>query len=110
MWMINKDGSGLIRLIDDAQWAAPMWSPDGQLIAFAGGWDGGIFVMNVEGSEVTRLTDFGMNAVWSPDGTQIAFESSRDGNSEIYIMDADGSNPVNITKHLADDSFPSWGR
>lgn len=46
--------------------------------------------------------------VWSPDGTRIAFESLRDGNSEIYVMDADGSNQVNLTRHEADDHAPSW--
>lgn len=34
---------------------------------------------------------------WSPDGTKIAFASERDGNYEIYLMDADGSNPTKIS-------------
>ena len=28
--------------------------------------------------------------------------------SEIYVMDADGSNPQNLTNNPADDGFPSW--
>ena len=32
------------------------------------------------------------NPAWSPDGTRLAFASARDGNSEIYVMNADGSN------------------
>ena len=40
---------------------------------------------------------------------KIAFTSDRDGNSEIYVMDADGSNPVNLTKNQARrDTGPSW--
>jgi len=39
---------------------------------------------------------------------KIAFRSNRDGNNEIYIMNADGSNPKNITNHLDDDYDPSW--
>jgi hypothetical protein len=46
--------------------------------------------------------------VWSPEGTRIAFESRRDGNSEIYVMEADGSNQVNLTRHEADDHAPAW--
>ena len=39
---------------------------------------------------------------------QIAFTSGRDGNSEIYVMDADGKNQRNLTNHPAGDSQPSW--
>jgi len=38
----------------------------------------------------------------------IAFESTRDGNSEIYVMNADGSNPHNLTNNPADDFSPVW--
>ena len=44
----------------------------------------------------------------SPDGTMVAFTSFRDGNKEVYIMDADGGNPVNLTRHDAFDSAPAW--
>ena len=44
----------------------------------------------------------------SPDGTRVAFSSFRDGNKEIYVMDADGGHPVNLTRHDAFDSSPAW--
>jgi Tol biopolymer transport system component len=50
--------------------------------------------------------DFDPN--WSPDGTFIAFASNRDGNLEIYIMNADGNKPTNLTNDLADDASPDW--
>jgi Tol biopolymer transport system component len=46
---------------------------------------------------------------WSPDGSQIAFRSERDGNGEIYVMDADGSDETNLTRHRANDRDPNWG-
>jgi TolB protein len=38
------------------------------------------------------------NPAWSPDGSKIAFQSDRDGNFEVYVMNADGSDQVNLTK------------
>ena len=44
------------------------------------------------------------------DVMKIAFTSNRDGNSEIYVMNADGTNPVRLTKNPASDSGPTWSR
>lgn len=70
-------------------------APPGGRIAFSGGRANNtdIYVMNVDGSGLTRLTtdpapDF--DPTWSPDGARIAFRSARDGNDEIYVMNADG--------------------
>jgi Tol biopolymer transport system component len=38
----------------------------------------------------------------------IAFASDRDGNSEIYVMNGDGSQQVNITNNEAADQDPWW--
>ncbi len=34
----------------------------------------------------------------------IVFRSGRDGNLEIYVMDADGGNPINLTQNPASDA------
>ena len=39
---------------------------------------------------------------------RIVFTSTRDGNSEIYVMDADGGNQERLTNHPAADSNPTW--
>jgi Tol biopolymer transport system component len=39
---------------------------------------------------------------------KIAFETLRDGNFEIYVMNADGSNPVNLTNSAGDDLDPAF--
>lgn len=56
--------------------------------------------------------------VWSPDGKQIAFESDRAGNSDIYVMNADGSNLRPLTSdpfamlylpgRSPSDATPNW--
>lgn len=47
-----------------------------------------------------------MFAQWSPDGKKIAFTSDRDGDPEIYVMNADGSRPVRLTRVPGRDAHP----
>ena len=69
--------------------------------------------MDADGSNLTRLTtsykDDGYPA-WSPAGSKIAFNSNRDGRKyDIFAMDADGNNQINITKcRKSSDSYPAW--
>lgn len=97
-----------------------VWSPDGSRLAFVrGGAEGGgdaIWVMDADGSDQRQLTDPRVGAdgvpaldqapAWSPDGRRIAFASTRDGaESEIYVMDADGSDQTRLTEtppHVTD--------
>jgi Tol biopolymer transport system component len=70
--------------------------------------------MDPDGGDLRRLTDnscWDDDPVWSPDGSRIAFASDCDGNFEVYIMDADGSNRVRLTKSpdgLDDNRFADW--
>ncbi len=45
---------------------------------------------------------------WSPDGKKIVFTSMRDGQSDIYVMNSDGTDQKNLTHHPAGDSEPQW--
>jgi Tol biopolymer transport system component len=88
---------------DDAE---PVWGPDGR-IAFASNRDNNsricdrdcnyeLYVMDADGSHVTRLTndpDATVPLQWSPDGTKILFARFDNvGVDTLFVMDADGSN------------------
>ena len=59
---------------------------------------------------ISALLVLGSTAVWakSPETAKVAFMSKRDGNAEIYIMNPDGSEQVNLTRHPAADYNPAW--
>ncbi len=44
----------------------------------------------------------------APTTAKVVFTSNRDGNSEIYVMNPDGSQQVNLTEHPAADFDPVW--
>ena len=57
--------------------------------------------MHANGANLINLTQHlksDRSPDWSPDGSRIAFSSDRDGDYEIYVMDADGTNPVQLTE------------
>jgi Tol biopolymer transport system component len=81
----------------------------------------GIYVVNPDGTGLTRITnnpglgDF--DPAWSPDGTKIAFASFRDEprnlcdftcNTEIYVVNADGSGQTRLTNTPSRDEAPTW--
>ena len=127
---MNADGTGQVPLtstIFPVTNETPAWSPDGTKIAFTSNRTGigraEIWVMNADGTNPVRLTVsvqfsgsslFGIDfsPAWSPDGTKIVFYSTRDNvaSSEIYVMNADGSNQVRITNDNAEDRDPVWTR
>ena len=44
----------------------------------------------------------------APTTAKILFTSSRDGNYEVYMMNPDGSEQINLTQHRANDLNPVW--
>jgi WD40 repeat protein len=127
------EGSGYswyrVRLGDIEGWAAGA-SLDGEpwlvpvrngVIAFARAAEGGIgeAIVTVGPDGTTGETYLFANPglgqyedlTWSPDGTRLAFvatPSAGNGSTEIYTIEADGSNLVQITQNEVDDDSPAW--
>jgi TolB protein len=67
--------------------------------------------MDNDGTNIEQLTDndvYDRSPCWSPDGTKIAFQSG--GPYKIWVMDADGSNPRQLTTspNSFSDGDPAW--
>jgi tricorn protease len=100
VWITDLDGQHPRRLTaQKGRKLNPMFSPDGQSVAFSGNYDGNlsVYVLPISGGSPQRLTyhpseDFVRG--WTPDGTQIVFASARESISararRLYTVPMDG--------------------
>jgi len=103
LFVVSPDGSGLT-MVGKRRSCDASVSPDGSKIAFVR-FDKNlrhpnVWVMNSDGTGLTPITDDGHSTgpSWSPDGARIAFiRSGGWGESEVFVMDADGTNESQLT-------------
>jgi len=117
--LINPDGGGLINLTNGvADDDGPVWSPDSRQILFTTSpednpLESEIAVMNRDGTGRSALTahlGFDLSPDWSPDGSKIVFTESDPDDAEILVMNADGSEKLNVSHDgAAEDGFADWG-
>ena len=102
----------------------PEYSPDGQLVAFnatlvSNNGPTNIYVHSISTGENTNITNTDMTNVgqhdWSPDGSKLVFRADPDPTDtyhpsqlEIFIINKDGSNLVQITNNQKFDASPKW--
>ena len=96
----------------EGTWMSPDLSPDGTWIVFD--LLGHIYKMPSAGGEATSLTQtsgvsLNFQPRISPDGRTIAFISDRRGQYNLWVMNADGSNPRAVFSDLNATAFePAW--
>jgi rhamnogalacturonyl hydrolase YesR/Tol biopolymer transport system component len=117
IYLMDADGANVQRTIGytGATELQPAFTPDGSALLFSsnlvsGNWDIYSATLGSEAVSWIRLTtdpEPDRFPSISADGTTIAFRSERDGNSEIYVMDANGSHQRRVTNNPAFDGYPS---
>jgi Tol biopolymer transport system component len=116
IWIMNSDGSEKKIVIEDStgELREPSWSPNGYKILHRKAIKDSLpeyFIMDTLGSNQRRITYNDLSdrhADWSYDGEYIAWRSIGEGNdkrSGVWVMNADGSNPHQLTYG---GTNPSW--
>lgn len=130
IYVMNADGTDRTRLVANIGASSSFdWSPDGKKIAFSTAVDPGtapgIYVMNANGSNLSRLRPTELtpgvysgsyySPAWSPDGKQIAYvKEDEEGIDTIYVMDiADDTAEIQVTNYENGEtgdalSSPTW--
>jgi Tol biopolymer transport system component len=109
--VMNADGSGRRQLSHfaagsgNAQW--PVWSPDGHQLAIqvnrSQEHSADIWIIDAANGDARRVGAHDQPYLdetpsWFPDGKRIALQSNRTGKTEVWVMNADGSEARQITR------------
>lgn len=101
-WDVNK-APGVAKMVDiktdNGTWMSLDVSPDGKTIVFD--MLGDIYTMPITGGDAKNITNsmaWDMQPTFSPDGSRIAFTSDQGGGDNIWTMNAQGEDQVQVTK------------
>lgn len=117
IYLMESDGTNLRNLTNSASMEnEPRFHPNSSKILFVSNRSGmtrrDICSIDVQGQSYKNLTDklnfANLFFDVSPDGKHIAFTSIKSDGSDVYIMDSEGDNPRNLSRHKSWDQNPSF--
>jgi Tol biopolymer transport system component len=101
--LIHPNGTGLRRLTAGTN---PDWSPDGSRIVYD--QFAHIYTISPSGhlkTRLTRIADEDYEPAWSPDGRLILYTQNGRSEADLWVMNADGSNPHRIARDASEGSW-----
>jgi TolB protein len=114
LFVSNADGTGEQRLSQGYLDYNPVWSPDGQWIAFTSERNGSadLYRMHPDGSGLEQLTSdpaYDDQAAFSPDGSRIVFVTTRaGGTANLWLLDLNTRRVTPLTSGTGSDFRPAW--
>ncbi|HND18591.1 MAG TPA: PDZ domain-containing protein [Acidobacteriota bacterium] len=120
LWTVSREGGEATRLTTGVGTeTTPLFSPDGQWVAFTGEYDGNldVFVVSAKGGVPKRITYHPANDIlagWTPDGKNLLISSDRNTingrTNQLYTIPVDGVTPTLIPLPMAfEGSFSADG-
>ncbi len=101
IYLMDVSGSNVFQLTTDFYSDWPDWSHDGKQITYTSNED--VHIIQADGSgqpiNLTNSPEKDIRPTWSPDGSKIAWLSGHDGSWDVFVMNSDGSNLLNLTNN-----------
>ncbi|HYL83550.1 MAG TPA: PDZ domain-containing protein [Candidatus Angelobacter sp.] len=113
LWSVAREGGDARQLTTGGHEGLPVFSPDGNWIAFTGQYDGNVdvYVMAAEGGEPKRLTWHPGNDVavgWTPDSKRVLFHSDREAYADferLYTVPVEGGPATVLPMWRGEDAW-----
>lgn len=113
LWSVPREGGEARQLTTGGHEGLPIFSPDGNWIAFTGQYDGNfdVFVMPADGGEPRRLTwhpGIDIAEGWTPDGKKVLFRSGREAYADfdrLYTVSVEGGWPEALPMWRGEDAW-----
>lgn len=104
----NVDGTGDTTALVGRR---PVWSPTSSLIVYEACDDTtcGLLILNADDSTTRILVgNSAGKASWAPDGQRLTYSTDADGDSEMWVINLDGTGAKKLTDNMSTDALGAW--